>query len=100
MKQTVDSYHPGSNVVTRKSNFVGRASEDIPHSRSAGMLKSNKPPTPPGHRQPLGQTRIINTHEVDHNAPRHTRTPQKKQKAPSQALTETVNRSLPRSVPF
>lgn len=64
------------------------------------MLKSNKPPTSPGHRQPLGQTRIINTHEMDYNASRHTRTPQKKQKAPSQALTETVNRSMPRSVEF
>lgn len=101
VRQTVDGYHPGNHVVTKNSNFAGRTSEDIPHTKSAGMLRGHKPPTPPGHKQPLGRTRIINTNEVDHSATRHqnTRTPQRRQKPPSQATTEIIDRSMPRQVP-
>jgi len=89
----VDIYHPtGNSVVTKNSNFVGRTSNDIPHSKSAGVLR-NKPSTPPSQKQPLGRTRIINTNEVDYNPPRYTKTPQKKQKVPSHPTTEIINRS-------
>lgn len=74
-------------------------SEDIPYSKSAGTLRSNKLPTTPSHNQLLGRTHIIRTqHEVENNAPRHMKTPQKKQKPPLQAKTEIVDKSLPRFV--
>lgn len=95
MRQTVDSHHPGNSVVTKNSNFVRRTSNDIPHSKSAGVLR-NKPPTPPSQKQPLGRTRIINTNKVDYNPPRYT-TPQKKQKPPSHATTEIISR--PKKLP-
>ena len=64
------------------------------------MLRGHKPPTsPPGHKQPLGRTRIINRNEVDYTTSRHisTSTPQRKQKPPSHA-TEIIDRSLSRFV--